>query len=1602
MDRYEFPHLSINKVMLRDKDSFGYISPEEYEKLGINPNDILIGTFAARKHPSILPGRFGGNAYGFGITEVASRLNQKELVLVQKISNQAIKKDTPLHYAELNNIYKKLGLLIRMTNKGEPYYLIPLHLISGSFEHVNAKVEKIESFIQKHHSKYKKEYYSIAVIAPINDLVSYEISLNFREHNFIFINSVKQFDKLRNNPQVDMVIFTEDPIAIIMGDNFFQIPEENITKNKIKGLLIHLIWNVWKILKTDGDMLVIANHNTQATNRSIKVKFLSDYEKKSFVLFSHIFRTKKRYHILDDIVLVNMFDFQQYLNGFFLDTETNKTLFSDKKLDGMTLDEVRKLPYLNYPTIYNSFTNNQINTWKQIFSIFFSKEELLPFISDSVSNEWNNRFEFPDSYPNFMLSYSGKKLPIKVTYADILADIMETNIAGCSVELLSFYRDSFEYVLKTLDVLSGIYNCSYGGEIQTYMDRLKIFFNTPPSKFKPISDIWHLTRKKVKLKQIQSFLSRGIQDGKQISILKNLEVLPFFGFAESDLKEIVLIVLGHSYMGRIISGKMNEDSLKPLTDHAITLGHEQSLNLLRYLLLTTTAETEASRPSGITKEELRELFMLFESAIRAVTNESLNWSRLQQEEITALGGISHKIIRKLLQLTGYFESLYNWNDLKNKGRMEKESLADYDRFKLRRINSVIRLVDTVERFETYHLSNDPMQVPLFYGKFLSTEFHGTGHLFRDMDIENVFTLIWIAVNINNGAIINFNPMFSVVEGGNIKSRSLKINNDVKEIKVNKFDTQNFSHISSEVYTNGFLFIPGTGLSLKTDSNKNILNFAFIDIENNIQQLEDFFERNKSYSLSKISSDDLLKLERLFTNIENFHNSHIRFFDHLFPSSVTKPSAKQTNWFLRSDEIIKKIENNIRNKLFSPESVYSDMELLNIHAPSVLNFVIPEFTEVLHELDITAHKAIKENITQYFLSSFKKLQALVTHNHAYFHDVDHLHSLAHKEFGPMATGIIGLNENQLKVLESIAETLLKQSALFDALLKSILFQNLGLIPRFHTKYQKIITSMVFEHAKVYSGNKKNIAPKYQFSKEGKHYFSILVENHSLLMHILSGEKSPLALDSILKHRDINLCEAFFLSSIIMLSAVEDFAIEELAEEAFFYRNICIKPRVVSGKTSINALLKKYHVRTGSSFLKLNETKSSESSLYHTKFINDLKRPDSSAKNKITLYEKIGKRISAIERFFRLNAIYHIRFQDVVNFTIEKIPSKYIYCKHNFTNISYSTFEEELHNACRIYEKFHELPENTNNFLLDHLSNDNIQIFGYGEVRKFLHKTNNVKLLLTAFTVGKKNLHETAELSISFIPLINKIEKHHDILNNIFNSISYEDIREDSSEFNLLFDIKTGIVVHNNFSSNLIEIDFEDPFSINSKIATISAIDNIENLRSYHEHILSELKRHPFQSEDYRQVFEQAFEARCHALSSQWLLKVDMSMANASGFQSLEILFNEMEKELITHSFLREKARLHHLYELNKNILKRKKLAEIESILSDISDITGLNEYWSIIKEFFKINSKYIGKDFEYIISRKFDLHAGRIKQRSVKDVIKTKRGKYAGRKSSGLA
>ena len=273
-----------------------------------------------------------------------------------------------------------------------------------------------------------------------------------------------------------------------------------------------------------------------------------------------------------------------------------------------------------------------------------------------------------------------------------------------------------------------------------------------------------------KLEKIQSYFNPGMIEGPKTSVLGNIEILSFFGFSYEELKEIFLIVMGHSSMGRIISGKMNEKSLKPVSDLARRYDPHEAIKLLRYCRLMSMAETVASRRADMNQHQLAELFNLYDSMVRTVTNREMDWDRLLDEKISAIGGIHNKIILKLLMMMNHFEFLNNWAELRDKGEMGKESLADYDVSKLVKIESIIGFVNIVELFENKFLKDDPLQLPIIYRKFLNMEFHGTGHIFEKMDGQLIFVLLWFAVNVTQGEIINFNPILADIEYSEIDTR----------------------------------------------------------------------------------------------------------------------------------------------------------------------------------------------------------------------------------------------------------------------------------------------------------------------------------------------------------------------------------------------------------------------------------------------------------------------------------------------------------------------------------------------------------------------------------------------------------------------------------------------------------------------------------------------------------------------------------------------------------------------------------------------------------------------------------------------------------------
>ena len=1105
----------------------------------------------------------------------------------------------------------------------------------------------------------------------------------------------------------------------------------------------------------------------------------------------------------------------------------------------------------------------------------------------------------------------------------------------------------------------------YTGLPDIYNDRLTQPLENKNRRFSSLNDVIKLTKKINRLKNIKGYLNPDNVEGSRTRVLENLEVLTFFGFNHNELKEITHIVMGHTPLGNIISGKMNEKALKPVSDLARTYEPRQALNLLRYCRLMTMAETEAARGSNLTQEELEQLFDLYESTVKVVTNRDLDWDSLLDEKITAIGGIHNKIVRKLLMMMNHFEFLGNWSELSQKGQMEKECLADYDDQKLYRIENVINLVKAVEQFEEMYLKFDPLQLPVFYRKFLDIEFHGTGHLFERMDSQHVFTLLWITVNLARGEVINFNPILSDIDASEIEGIIQKVANEVSAINIHNLDLGILKDFGEQLYQNRTSFVVGTGIQLRVTQAVKALEVNYMDMDKDIQKVKNMAGELAGRRISEIPVDDLRTLEVLFSKLESFSQSHLRLIretDHHM-----KLPSRENRWFQETQELAEQMRSKFLEVIFRPEDLHTDLDLLYRNSPSLLTYILPEFTALQH-LDFSWHLYLKSPVTHYIMKAAKKFQALARHDKESFQDALLSHRLAQKEFGPMATGIVGASASQIDDLEKIVEHLRSNKPLFAALVKSFIFQDIGRISSFRKKYSQEIHPADLAHVGAFFIEKEKIAERYYLDEKGKSYLVFLVRHHSLLHQIIRGELSFYSIQDAIDARDKDLFEAFFLFSFIMISAIrEDLIVEDLANRLFQIRALC--HRIIDGETTLEAYRSEVFIESGAIFhaLETYRTNGLPQGVTPVDYLESCKSEPIGRSKCIAS----GRMIFAMERLFRLRGIRHVEFLDLANLML-KVPLKFIYKKRKFSSIGYATFEKELFEAFRIYNTLQNLPEDTRHFILNRLIEDKARIFGYEKVSNYLSYGNQVKLLLAGLMGTKKFKSKGAPICLNFLGMSKEIEKRYEAVNDFLNTLSVEELWGDKSQLDKLLKARTGLIFSKEDFPNVLSIKFEDQVNISKKISYMNTISNVEQLKNYFHSSLKSLRKHPFHTDDYELQLEKVFERRLKEITDIILNQTKKQMDLIEDFLELQNLVNDLIDRSWDIGFSEgQKHRLTDLYELRKDSITREKLSEIDTTLKKINDIQELKDYWDSIKWYLQSNRRFFGKEFEHMIAKKFD-------------------------------
>jgi len=1560
----ESPHIDdVFSATFLEEDPFHFIKPQEYETFGISPSDIPLGTLPALRHPSSqIPSRWGGSGYGCGFFEMCHLLSPGELKFLQGISFDK-PEDIQKQYQQLNELYARIGLLIRFSRYGKRYYLIPVHLVSNTLTHLRAKVEEISKIVSFHKKKYMKEDLVIGALTQKDDLITQDLAIRFREHRFMAIESLKDLDKFRG--VLDLVILTSDPFEIVAMEKFGHGGSQRLSKKKAEQYATYLMWKLYGVIKPGGEIYVIANHHLPKTSETATIKFNTEHEEKNFLLFSHLFKTQIPYRSAREALQVNIFDFQHYLRGRYIEQEVIAGLLKGRDLEQLKLEEFDDLPHRNFPLDNPAVAGDQGSGWNRIFQVYFSKIFLKPFIFEPVRKDWDNRFTAKGFSPRYMLTYLGQKRTPRKTASEIKRDLTDSGLSGCPIEFVAEYRDSFDYVIRTLRVIERLRKGDSSGIPELFFDRLTEPLENRKRRFHALNDVIKLSSKISQLERIDQLLNPDRIEGARSSIIDRMEALGLFGFTQGELRELLLIVLGHSRLGRIISGKMTEKDLKGLSDLAATYSPQQALNLLRYCRLLTMAELEASKGSWISREQLSELFKLHDSAVKVVINRDLDWNTLLDEEIASLGGTRQKVIRQLLKLICHYEFLDNWHDLRYRGSMEKQALAEFDSQKLSRLENSIRLVATIEQFEERFLKAAPLRVPVFYRKILNTEFHGTGHIFERMDSNLVFVLLWITVNVSRGDVINFNPLVTEIMPSSLEDRVKEIEHEARGINLDHLDIGTLNQLSNQLYTFGKSFIVGTGFKLVINQHNRALEISHTDIAKGIRDLEPLVSGISALSVAKIPQERLARLESLFSELDDFYQSHLR----LLSQSETIPSlpSKQIKWFQKISSLRNQIMSGILKNMFLPDHPHDDIRVLYDKAPSLMGFIFPELAELEDYTDKAAQASMGRHLN-YTLESIRKLQALVQHKRDSFQDVHLLHQVAHKEFGPLATGIVGVSAEQLAELERIVERLRSNRTLFEAVIKSLAFRELGRVPSLRVTHGKELNPADLGQAGAFIIEKEKIAERYLTDDEAKKCMLFLVTHHGLLTHIVRGEYSFSSMAQVLAVKDKDLFDALFLQTFVILSAVrEELFLEDMAGMLFYMRNLC--HNIIDQKTTLDSEMIRVYKKRGRLFNALETYR--ETGL--PEGISSVEKVNS--QQAFTLDEvselRSGTMVFALERLLRLQGIRYVRFADLAD-SFLNVSHKSIYMKRSFANIGMPTFEREMYEVKSIYQSLQSLDEPVRHFLLEQLTEDRVRVIGFEKICGFLTFENRIKLLLLALMGARQEAGGDIGVYLDFTGIADKIERRFEAVNDVLNSTGSEDLWKNRSKVRRAFTSSSGILFNYNYPQNVLSIDFQDHLAIQKKLSHIQSIEEVDQLKSYFHSSLQALRKYPFNTDDYELTLEKSYEKRLAEITDIMIDRARRQMDLVTDFQELHGLFIALLDRSWELGFSEDQThRLNDMYQLRKDTIKRQKLSEVDKVLSGISTIQELNDYWESMIWYLRNNSPYCGKELDILIARRFD-------------------------------
>lgn len=1539
---------------------FKLIDPEDYPAFGIHPQDVPMGTFASEDHPSFLPSRFGGNAYGLGLIE-QSVLSRGETDFLESLNFQDVR-ELGSKVRQVNEIYQKLGLLIRFGTTGKPYFLIPITLVAHSLEEVKSKADEIEELVQRHITQSRKERLDVGILTSQHDLMVHELTARLSIHRIVLLDTL---DRVRSwRAPLDVVILPKDPFEFLLEQQLPRLTNPRTNQQVLLPYATFLAGKLHDIVEPGGRIHILTHASVTNDNERLKVRFRSEEDLKHFLIFSHVFKTRRNYmgealHVEMDIFAS---DLHFFLYRFVLSDPNVKRLLDHRQVDELTVEEINRLPHLSRK-VPRAFVHKLESHWKTVFEPFFRLDFNGSKTPSGQHGHWRDRIETDRELPESLLILEGTRREPEITLNALDEQSRHSGMMGCSPTLVAEYRNSFTFLLDVLSILIRIRDNHFPKLSDLERARLSNPFIRRCERFTPIAE---LMDRVPQIEQARHILNPDDLEGASTPVLENIPKLSLLGFSKEQLREILLIVVGHTSMSRIVFGKLPPRSLKPVTDRAKSGDAQEIIDILRICRLMSMAEIAADLGDAFTSAQAKELYRLYDDATSVAADQGLDWERLQDLRISSLGGVQNKTIREMLKFFGLFEFLDDWQDFVTKGPFQKEVLCDYDPEKLERMEEVFELVRVADEFKETFTGDSIFGQSFFFRQFLECEFHGTGLLFPRLGARAGFVLLWVTINASERRALNFNPVLSGIPADRVAAHIGKIRDMLLKIPIELLQPDLFEEIKQRLRQGSSAFILDTGIRVVNHPGSRATDVAFVDVEEDFQRMETLLNLFESQKLRGISLRHLSEMEQRFSEMESFHEYLHHKGCELQCDLFEHPGAVEAR-----DRRIGAIERRLRaavgSQIFIAEEIFDSVNVLARHCPEILRFVLPEFRPVRKTVrEFERRDALAESRS---MRRLEKFQALVLKDRSGFQDHNTFYRLAKHEYGPLAEEGIGPTLAQMDTLEYLVKRVEERPPLYRALMLALLFQEIGKdallvsanlqgmeLPVTHAE----LGALILEHS--------SILRRYGLDAQTSQAVIQLIRYHGMFGRVIEGVEPVISLEPLLAQQDDRLLDCFVLQSVIAAAAVrEGLLISDLLDLFLGLRSQALQ--ILGAKSHWEGWFKDTLRSKGAAVIEDAQLAAKEVRALPTEQMQACGFWDEGVSDERLWH---GRQVAAIERLFKLFEAPWVDYHDLQMYLM-KMPVNFIGHKKKLKSVGPVTFEKQIHLGADLLELLAGLtPEVRYYFLysLDHLGSG-MRVSGFQPLTRLLEPVECLKLLLFSFQALHHHFGTGVRGGlVDFRPLAKHIEKRYQVLHRVLHDSPLPERCFDPGRTFFAPHALGEIELMPCGGGPAIRVGYRDTVRFDAMVRSLGSLWDHETLGKQYRSLVEQLRQTiPYDTRSFGQELFQAFQEQRKRINDLTLKRFRERLEGASNFTELQGVLGDIEDRKLRITFSEEQqAMLKEMFDYHRSRLRDAYLDNIYRHVSELMTMGSIANYWEDIKHELYSFRTFVGKEYELVLAR----------------------------------